>query len=292
MWFAFALLSAGFSGLQMFFTKVAAERRYDPYHVSAVAAVVTAICALLAFIVSADSLSTITPLLLWLGVASAALYVARTVTQLESLRFIDAAIFFPLYKVIGPALVTILGVFFLKDHLSGFELLGIALSCIVPLLLITRAEHARQKNLAFGVALMFVSTALAAVTAAVNALGVASDSSLAIPFMLTAYGGAVLVAGALYVRQHRKTGIVQTLKGHSTRSALSVGAAIGLMQFISFYFLLVAFAGGGISLAYSVNAHYILIPVILSVWIYKEHWNKQKAFALVVSILALVLLHP
>lgn len=292
MWFAYALLSAIFAGGQSFLNKVAVERRHDSYHVSTVAALITFMLSFGAFVFSADSLREITPLLLWLAIGSAVLYVARTVTQLESLRFIDAAIFFPLYKVIGPAFVTTIGVILLKDQLNGQELLGIALSCVVPLLLITRAEHARQKNLALGLTLMFASTALAALTAADNAYAVQSSASLAIPFMLTAYGASVFVAGLLYVNQHRKAGVYASIKNHSTRSALSIGAGIGVMQFISFYFLLLAFAGSNVSIAYSINAHYILIPVILSVLIYREHWNKQKAVALAVSILALILLHP
>lgn len=291
MWFIFALLSAVFAGLQSFLNKVSAERNYDSYHVSTVAAVVTFIAALALFLFSSSSLHNIPALIYWLGLASAVLYIGRTVTQLESLRFIHAALFFPLYKVIGPALVTVIGIFFLKDTVGPLELIGIALSCAIPLLLITRREDARQNNLPLGLLLMFISTALAAVTAAVNAYAVQPNASLTIPFMLIAYGFSVVVAGALYVRRHKVRGLYGTLKGHSTAPALSIGVGIGFFQFISFYLLLLAFAGGGLSLAYSINAHYIVIPVILSVWLYKEHWNKQKAVALVVSLLALFLLH-
>jgi drug/metabolite transporter (DMT)-like permease len=256
-----------------------------------VAGATTFILALLWFFLSSASLRDATPLLWWLGIGSAAFYVVRTLTQLEALRFIDAAIFFPLYKVIGPALVTVIGVFLLKDVLTSAELIGIILSCVVPLLLITRAEHRRQNNLWFGLLLMLVSTSFAAVTAALNAYAVKPSAELAVPFMAIGYGFGFLFATLWYVQKHKLPQIADVLRNHSTREALTVGVAIGVFQIISFYFMLLAFVGADLSVAYSVNAHYILIPVILSVWFYKEHWNKQKAAALVVSILALVLLH-
>ncbi len=176
MWFTFALLSAVFAGLQSFLNKIAAERKYNTYHISATASLVSFLAAFILFLLTASSLHDIPVIVYWLGLASGILYVVRTITQLEALQFIHAAIFFPLYKVIGPALVTVIGIAFLNDHITLPELIGIALSCAVPLLLITHAEHRRQNNLRLGLLLMFVSTTFAALTAAVNAYAVKPDN--------------------------------------------------------------------------------------------------------------------
>lgn len=292
MWFVFALLSALFAGLQSFLNKVAAERTYDSYYISASSAIVSFLAALLLLLLTSSSLGNIPPFLYWLALASGLFYIGRTITQLESLRFIDAAIFFPLYKVIGPAAVTVIGIFLLKDHISSLELVGIILSCVVPLLLITKAEDRRQKNLKLGLALMVVSTMLAAFTVVANALAVQPDVLLTVPFMVMAYACSAVIGAVIYLRRYKIKELYATVKGHSTRSALILGTAIGLLQCISFYFLLLAFSAGDLSVVYSINAHSIILPVILSVLLYKEHWNAQKAFALVVSILALILLHP
>jgi drug/metabolite transporter (DMT)-like permease len=291
MWFAFALISAVFTGLQSFMGKVASEKGCDSYHISTVAAFSAFFSGSVVALVSHASLPHLPALVFWLGVASAILYTGRTITQLESLRFIDAAIYFPLYKVIGPVLVTAIGIIFLKNVIAFPALIGIVLSCMVPLLLITRHEHHRQRNLPLGLILLLASTAFAAVLAAINAYAVELSASYTIPFLIIAYGFGAAVSSGLYAYRHRPTGVYATFKNHSTRQALWIGTATGIFQIISFYFLLLAFAGGGLSVPYSINAHYIVIPVILSVWLYGEHWNKQKAFALVVSVLALILLH-
>jgi drug/metabolite transporter (DMT)-like permease len=291
MWFAYALLSAIFSGFQSFMGKIAAEHKSDSYHINAIASLSSFLCAAVLGLFFLSSFSHLPAVLYWLAIMSAVLYVARSITQLESLRFIDAAIFFPLYKVIGPALVTIIGIIFLHNVIALPALIGIGLSCLMPLLLITPHEHKRQKNLPFGVILMLASTALAAVLSAVNAYAVEPSASYAVPFIAIAYGAGIIVSGITYTYRHKATGVFETFKNHSTPRALWIGIATGVFQIISFYFLLLAFAGGGLSVPYSISAHYIVIPVILSVWLYGEHWNKQKAFALLVSVLALILLH-
>lgn len=291
MWFVFALLSALFAGLQAFLNKVAAERKCDTYHISASSSIVSFLAAVVLFLFTSSSLENIPSLLYWLALASGIFYVGRTISQLESLRFIDAAIFFPLYKVIGPAVVTLIGIVLLKDHISVAELVGIILSCMVPLLLITKAEHHRQKNLKLGLILMVISTVLAAFTVVVNALAVQPDALLTIPFMVIAYAFSAIIGVVIYARRYRVE-MYTTFKSHCTPSTLLLGISIGLVQCVSFLFLLLAFSASDVSVVYSINAHSIVIPVILSVWLYKEHWNKQKAFALIVSILALILLHP
>lgn len=291
MWFLFALLSAFFTGLQSFLNKVSAERNCDSYHVGATSSIVTFITALLVFFFTSSSLTGVTNLVWWLGVASGVLYMGRTITQLEALRFMDAAVFFPLYKVIGPIFVTVLGVWLLKDVIAPHELLGIVLSCIVPLLLITRAEHQRQKNLPLGLILMLASTALAAATAGVNAYAVQPGVASVIPFMTIAYGFSAIIGCMLYMRRLKPKEMISIIQSQSSVLTLSIGAGIGITQYLSFYFLLLAFIGSDLSIVYSIHAHYILIPVLLAVWLYKEHWNKQKAIALMLSLLALVLLH-
>lgn len=291
MWFIYALLSVVFAGLQAFLNKAAAEKRLDSYYLSSVSAVVAFGISFVLLLLTHKDLTAIPAIVYWLGLASGVLYLGRVLTQLEALRFVHTTIFFPLYKVIGPAIVAIIGIFFFKENLSVSEIAGIVLSCAVPLLLLNRAEHHRQKNLPLGLLLMLVSTTLAACLAAVNAYAVRPNESLVLPFMAVTYAFSALCGIALYAKRLPNKNLVGELKRHSNPVALRISFGIGVCQCLSFFALLLAFAEGSLSIAYTISAHYILIPIILSVWIYKEHWNSQKALALVVSICALVLLH-
>jgi uncharacterized membrane protein len=290
MWFVFALLSAVFAGLHTFMVKVAAEKKYDTYLLGAFSSFVTAVLALILFI--ATSPDRFVPGSLYLfGIATGVLFASFTIARMEALKLIDAALFFPLYKVIGPAVVAVIGIFILKESITPAELIGIGLSCAVPLLLISREENHRQKNLRLGLILMAVGTVLASFSAAVNAVAVQGNASLALPLVALANAFAAVVHFGLFLSKHRKAGIRSQMRAFSTKTFLSMSFANGVVQLLSFYFLLLALVDSNLSIVYSINAHYILIPVLLSVWLYKEHWNKQKAAALVLSMLALVLLH-
>ena len=43
-----------------------------------------------------------------------------------------------------------------------------------------------------------------------------------------------------------------------------------------------------LSISYTINSFYILIPIILSMIIYKEHMNLRKGVAIVLSLLAII----
>lgn len=290
MWFIFALLSAVFGGLQSFAQKVVAHERHDTSLISATSALISSLLALVFFLITAPG-TPLTPMVWWLGLASGFLFIGFSITRLESLQFIDAAIFFPLYKVLGPALVALIGIFLLGDQVGPQGVLGIALSCMVPLLLLSKHENHRQNNLKLGLLLLLASTVLSAIAAGVNALVVQPNADFALPLVVIANGFAAIFGFVLFFRKHKMVDARRELTSALTPRFLWMTLAIGLTQLFSFYFLLLAIAGDSLSLVYSINAHYILIPVLLSVWFYKEHWNKRKAAALIVSLLALVLLH-
>lgn len=290
MWFAFALFSALFAGLHTFAVKVAAEKNYDSYLLNALAAFCSFFGSLIFFTFTA-SWDGIPMTLFWLGGASGAGFITLSILRSEALRFIDAALFFPLYKVIGPAIAACIGIIILSENISQIELIGIVLSCIVPLLLISRHEHHRQKNLPLGLILTALGATAAAISAAINAYAIDIDPSFTFPLLIVAHGSAFGFGLSLFLRNHHPRDMHSAVLVHLTKPFLITTAVLSLMQFAGFYSMLRAFDGGDMSIVYSINAHYIVIPVILSVWFYGEHWNLRKAAALFVSVLALVLLH-
>lgn len=290
MWFTYALLSAVFAGLHTFAVKVAAEKHFDSYLINALAAFLSFLGSLVFFTLT-ESWAGIPMTLYWLGGASGAVFITLSILRSEALRFIDAALFFPLYKVIGPAIAAFIGILILSEHVSQKELVGIALSCAVPLLLISRHEHHRQKNLSLGLILTVLGATAAAISAALNAYAIDIDPSFTFPLLIVAHGCAFGFGLALFLRSHPFRGMHSAVLVHLTKPFLLTTAAFSLMQFGGFYFMLRAFDGGDMSIVYSINAHYIVIPVILSVWFYGEHWNLRKAGALFLSVLALALLH-
>ncbi len=289
-WFVYALVSALFAGLHTFLLKVSVERKYDTYLLSGASSFVAFAGG--ALIVAFTTGWGAVPVHVYLfAILGGVLFTIMTLARMEGLKFLDSAIFFPLYKVVGPALVAIMAIVFLQEHVGPVELLGIVLSCAVPLLLITRAEHARQNNLKLGLIFLVIGATVSAIAAIVNAHVVSAAVSSALPLATVENGLAGLFTALLFARKHPAKEFYHQAHPHFTKEFMGMCLLNGAFQMISSYTLFLAFAGGDASIAYSVTAHYILIPVLLSVWFYKEHWNLQKAAALFLSILALILLH-
>lgn len=288
--FVLAVLSAIVSGFHAFGQKVGVERGMDTYLLTAFAAAFSCIIGttLLFFTSSWEVVPTS---IYWYGVLGGVLYVAFAVLRLEALKFIDATIFFPLYKVISPAVTAAIGVWFLAELLTTREFIGITVSCVVPLLLLSRNEHARQKNLVLGLILLGVGAALASVSSAVNAYAIGDVLAYALPLLIVTHLTALLFGLVLFVRQHKVTDMGRALVQATKVRLVAYALVMGVMQFTAFYMLLLSFPDIGLGVAYAINAQYFIVPVILSIWFYREHWNVQKIVALGLSVVSIVLLH-
>jgi uncharacterized membrane protein len=49
--------------------------------------------------------------------------------------------------------------------------------------------------------------------------------------------------------------------------------------------------GGSLSMVQTILSFYVLITIVLSIVIYHEHWDVQKALAIVLSVVALAFFH-
>lgn len=284
--FYWAIAATVLGGIQLFFQKVVAQEKRDSafngmmmYGVSGVA-----IYALLFF---QHELPIAWRLIALFAIVGGALHGLGNFVRIEALKYIDSVIYFPMNKVLGPLLVVLAGVFLLGDPLTLQQYVGIGLGLTVPLLLLSSAEHHRQNNLQRGLLFVVISTALTA-------------ASVIFTKQATAYGGAVLfvlamsqTAGAvssamILVRQKDAQ---RSLGAHLDRRDVVLGLIAALIGFFSAYTLVRALSTGLVSLVYAIHAHYILIPIVLSVWWYGDHINPRKMIAIGVSFLAIILLY-
>ena len=110
--------------------------------------------------------------MLWLlvGVSLAAALVTSVSAhiKIQVLHYIDSAIFLPLFKVLGPAIVIVFGLVFFGESFSVMEWVGLLVSLSVPILLVSRVEQTRQNNLTLGLVLIGVCAVTSAIAAALQ----------------------------------------------------------------------------------------------------------------------------
>jgi drug/metabolite transporter (DMT)-like permease len=282
--FSLAIISTIAAGFQVFVGKVVAERGGSGAVFSFLMYGVACLCTALTWLVW----GTIPEAWVYvgaMGLLSGFIHGVGNIVRVDSLKYIDSTIYFPINKVLGPIIVVASGIYLLGEQLTNPQYLGVLLSLAVPLLLITNKEHGRQKNLTKGLFLLVVSTVFSAGSMVFVKLGTAVISDVLFFVFLSNLGGLIMSV-VFYVYQH---GHFDLFTDH--KSDWSIGIISGILGYISFGALSFAYSMSLMSVVYTINAHYILVPIILSVWWYREHMDLKKFAAVVLSCVTLTLLY-
>lgn len=284
-----ALVSATFAGVSNFSFKVAAKRHYNSSLFSfygGLTSIVLITFALLVYSQAVVPVSSLKCLSLLAGIIASVTGILKVV----ALRHIDSTIYFPLFKLVAPLLAIVFGIVIFDETFSFHEWVGMVVSLFVPLLLITRAEHGRQNHLVKGLLLVLVTGLISSITAVVYKLVVDADVSVLVALWFSAFGifiGSILsiayTKGLFY--------IFKTLKEESSVGLITWGSLRSTLITVGFAAMLYAYTvGGTLAIVQTIHSLYILIPIVLAIVIYGEHWNLQKAVAIILSVTALALL--
>ncbi len=203
-------------------------------------------------------------------------------TRVESMRHIDTVIFFPLYKTFGPIMVTAVSLFFFKEVLTFKEVLGIIAGITVPLLLLTKSENRIQKNLLLGVILVVVTALLTTVsTAAAKQVMVKSFSVELFVFLSFVFGIIFTFISYYFHSRHSHKKYVNTW-------IWKFSVIVGIIHVFSFIFFAQALVGN-LAIVFTINSFSLLIPIILSIIFYWEHFNLKKWLVIALSVISILL---
>jgi len=280
------LASTVLAGLTLFVQKVVAEERRSSAFNGFFMYGGSGILALVLFFTIKD----VPPhweMIALFGFMGGAIHGLGNFIRIESLKHIDSVLFFPLNKILGPLLVVIGGFTFFADQLTLMQYVGIGLSLTVPLLLVSSVEHHRQKNLVLGLQLLVVSTVLTAMSLLLTKQGFSYGPAVLLMLCASQTAGMLASAGIL-LKQH---GAGLSMIMHADRRDVLLGLVSAFFGLLSAYALFMALSTGLVSLVYVIQAHYILIPIILSVWWYGDHINFRKFAAVAISFLAITMLY-
>lgn len=282
--FAWTLAATVFGGIQLFISKIVAHERRDSAFNGMMMYGISGAIALTILLVHPWPTEWL--LVGFFGVASGAIHSIGNYVRIESLKYIDSVIYFPINKVLGPLLIVIAGIFWFADSLTLQQYIGIAFSLSVPLLLLSAVEHHRQRNLRLGVIFLITSTVLTSVSVLFAKEGLIRVTDVFFILGISQVAGTLFSASIMLKQKG-----MRTMVAHIDRRDVLLGCITGLLGFFSSFTLFEAIGRGYLSLVYVIHAHYILIPIVLSVWWYGEHINVRKMIAIVISCLAIILLY-
>ena len=288
LWFWAALASSVFSGVAAFSNKIAVKRNYDTELLILYAGLVS-VLIFFPIVLVRGTVFTAPFLLIALSLLSGVLASLGGLFKITALKYIDTTIFYPLTKIISPLIAILFGVAFFDESFNFLEWIGLFASLLIPLLLISKVENTRQNNLGAGLMLVIVTGVLAALVAGIGKYMLQIFDAIFLILFFTSVG-VFLGSGALFLLKSWQEGIYHKLRKGNTKSLIFTAVWRASALSLSLLLTLYAFAHNGtLGIVYTINSLYILIPIVLSIVFYNEHWDKRKVIAIALSIGALLL---
>jgi len=282
-WIIWAIVWAIMSWLYNFWFKVITQRKYSTYYSSLWSYTVASILCFFFLLIDGFSWFSNISILLILSLAfwNILFFYLSVITRVKSMQNIDNVIFYPLYKTFWPILVTFISLLYFKETLSITEFLWIILGICIPLLLISKAESGRQVNLLLGLFFMLLTAIFSAISPIfVKLSSNASFDTMAYIFIVFLMWICFSLSWCIYEIRNNKISNQQWMP--------KFWLIIWFLHFFSFYAFTKSFEWN-MAIAFTINSFAILIPIILSIIFYWEHFNLKKGVVIVLSIVSILL---
>lgn len=279
-WFSYSLAAFFLMGIQGFLYKVAAEKQCDTPLTTFV--FMSAVAALSAFAWAIVREPMGRPLILAiLVIVNSLSFVGATMTFMEALKSVPATTAYSVLRL-NLVLVVLFSVAWFGDHLSIYQVTGVVMALTAMAILAGNGEERSLSEKSPRRGLLFViwsllMSAVAAISSKFAAIYVGKSA-----FLTFVYSVAALTSLAFTRKPYLPSA---RDKNHCT---LYIGIAIGILNFFGYYVFLIALAEGPLSLVSTITGLYFVVPVALSVIIYREPVTMPRLVGFLLTILSII----
>lgn len=280
-WFLLTMVAMVLYGFFDFLYKTAAEKNCDSIAVVNLATTTVFCLSLITILVRGSSFENLR-LILLLTLGNGCFFLMGNVLKVESLRYVPSSVAFPLNKM-NVLFVLLIAVAVFGERPGWIQLLGIAVACTM---IFTARKKPRAGVAGSRYSRGFIMALLAGLCTAVSvSFGrVAARSPIdRLPYVMFSYG---LVALLSYVWNRG----VRKGRYDIQPVAIAIGVGAGCLNFVGYLLVLQAFSKGPLSLIHPIFAMAIIIPITLSVIIFREKFTRRNALAVVLCLISVFLL--
>ena len=184
----------------------------------------------------------------------------------------------------------VLGVAFFGETPRPIQVLGIAAGLgVLAVVAVEQREHVRFSRgsaVAAGILLALGSALFTALSMTVGKL-MAETPGNRIAYIAASYALVWVFTGTREAVRRRRSG--RPRRGFSLEMAL-FGVAIGALNYAGYFLVLQAFGSGPISLSQAIFSSSIVVPILLTRWVYGEKLTPLRWAALALALLSVVLI--
>jgi drug/metabolite transporter (DMT)-like permease len=289
-WMIYTLFATLLYGVLNFLFKAAAERGHDA---DGLVNVVGLSVALMAFgtlwATTRHPWAQLTRPVLAYAFFNGLFFALGSLAKVGALKRAPAAVVFPLNRLNTLAVMAI-GFVFFHETPRPMQVLGIAAALgVLGVITLEQRKHfrtARGAAMLGGILLALASAVCTSLSMTVGKL-LADSSSNRIAYIGASYTLVFLFTLGRNLAAHRG----RAFRFHRRTGEMAVfGAAIGLLNFAGYFLVLQAFGSGPISLSQAIFSSSIVVPIVLSRWLYREELTPLRVAAVGLAILSVVLM--
>ncbi len=288
-WYFSALLALILMGIQRFFYKVAAERKYPTEWVTfSFMGTVTLLSALAYFFQQYHfQLKEINvSVLMIVAIINSVSFLVATVSHIEALKYIPANIAYSIIRL-NVVVVAVFSILYFKEHISLHQGLGLVLAIVAMTLLasqmgISKTTDSAKKNQQRGIVFIILALlggATASVSSKFAAMYADKLAFMALSYLMGMIGSMGITKTLSYQKARKKRS-----------AAVGLGTLMGGFNFIGFYAFLYALERGPLSLIASIVGMHFVIAIVLSGVIYHEKITPVGFVGILLTVLSIILI--
>lgn len=281
-WFACALAALLLMGVQRFLYKVAAERSCDTLLTALSFMATVTVISTAAFFAGGAEVKDLRALLL-AGFANSLAFLAATLSHIEALKRLPAAIAYPLIRL-DAVLVVVISIVFFHESMLGRQGIGIFIAVFAALLVARDRNRIQAPFAPSSRGFLFVAMAILAGTAAAVSSRFAVLHTDKTAFIAVSYGLSTIFAFIM------GRGSVNGKVPERFRSSLFIGVSMGILNVAGYYAYLEGLSRGPLSLVTVITGMHFVVAVIFSLLIYRERLSPVSFAGIVLAVLSLVLI--
>ena len=283
IWFIYALMGTITIGLFNFCTKIVSEENKNKFYFLLYFYTLVVILSSIVMVFSKNISFDYNFLIILISFLIVTLYFFVLNTRIKALKYISSSIYFINYRIFSSILLISIGFLIFSEEFTILYLYGFLLGFIVFYLLHDKDGDVskEKKDLNKGIKLLFIGIICISIVQTLSKFSAVEDLNI---FSIMFFQG---VFGILLTLFFNRKKIKENLKMIPNIKDHLLFAGAGVLNFLSIFFIFLAFMEGSLSIVYKIISYSIFIPILLSVIFYKEKITTRKTFAFVLTIISL-----
>ena len=282
-WIIYGLIGATFMGIGNFYSKLITEKGINRNRVFIYSMFSFTLVSFIFLLVNSSHLyaSIFIAILALIRVATG---IEKHLFSMESLKYIESSIYFPIHQIIHIFLVLIVGGVFFHEYLNIPQMIAVLLWIMIVLFLTDKENRSIQVDYKKGFLFLLISNVFLLTSSSINKY--IAHIGFDIPTYIFISG----LAGTLYVAFTKKDAF-DTVEKEKKLQEMKVWFSRGLFFSIWYLCVLYALQSWPFVLVQVLLILSILIPILLSIFFFDEKINNKKIWALLLFIAMIFLMN-